>query len=177
MLLRRHSARRIRFSALREAVAAHGGREVRTVGEGLMVVFTSARSAVDAAVEMQHRVRRDMAPDAEPIGLRVGIATGDADIGEDDFAGRPVEEARQLCAAAAGGQVLVMESVRLLGGDAGGYDLVPAGEITLKGRSEPLAVSEVRYSSEQTVGARPDRRSTPGAACDRTGRALRATTS
>ena len=47
-------ARRARhFAVLREVVAAHEGREVKSTGDGLMVTFTSAVAAVRCAVAMQ----------------------------------------------------------------------------------------------------------------------------
>ena len=42
---------------LRKAVAAHDGREIKTRGDGVMVVFGSARDAVACAVSMQQAVR------------------------------------------------------------------------------------------------------------------------
>src|SRR5258706_16312573 len=41
------------FNALRRAVAKHGGTEVKTTGDGLMLRFDSAASAIACAVAMQ----------------------------------------------------------------------------------------------------------------------------
>ena len=49
-------ARQDHVRALRHAVEITGGREVKNVGDGLMVAFTSAASAVRCGVEMQRRV-------------------------------------------------------------------------------------------------------------------------
>jgi class 3 adenylate cyclase len=45
--------RREHFAVLRRAVAAHGGRVVKSIGDGLMVAFPSAVAAVSCAIEMQ----------------------------------------------------------------------------------------------------------------------------
>jgi len=50
--------RRTHFRLLRDAVAAHGGAEVKNLGDGLMVVFASAVDAVGCAVTMQQAVHR-----------------------------------------------------------------------------------------------------------------------
>jgi class 3 adenylate cyclase len=47
------AVRRSHFTALRAAVAQHGGREVKSTGEGVMVAFTSTVAALRCAVEMQ----------------------------------------------------------------------------------------------------------------------------
>ena len=52
-------ARRARhFAALREVVAEHGGREVKSTGDGLMVAFASAVAAVRCAVAHAARDHR-----------------------------------------------------------------------------------------------------------------------
>src|SRR3954447_26260125 len=50
--------RRRHFDALRRAIADHDGREVKSTGDGLMVVFASAVAAVRCAVDMQQATTR-----------------------------------------------------------------------------------------------------------------------
>src|SRR4051812_35889040 len=73
------------FAALREAVAAHGGREVKSPGDGIMVAFASAVAAVRCAVDMQ---RASSAVDGPP--LRVGIDAGEPIPDGEDLYGTPV---------------------------------------------------------------------------------------
>jgi class 3 adenylate cyclase len=75
--------RQAHFTLLRRAVGA-AGREVKNLGDGLMVVFASASTGVEVAVAMQQAVARTQSPDGQPIGLRVGLAVGDADADADD---------------------------------------------------------------------------------------------
>ena len=83
-LLTRHgpeamdAMRREHFDVLRRALGDRG-REVKNVGDGLMVVFPSASVAADVAVAMQQAVARTTAPTGEALGLRVGMAVGDAE--------------------------------------------------------------------------------------------------
>jgi Adenylate and Guanylate cyclase catalytic domain len=75
--------RRDHFGMLREAIAAHGGREVKNLGDGLMVVFGSLSAGVDAAVDMQQRVEwRNRGAD-EALSIRVGLSHGEADSNHD----------------------------------------------------------------------------------------------
>src|SRR3954447_16788437 len=60
--------RRRHFAALREAIAAHGGQEIKSTGDGLMVVFPSAVAAVRCAVDMQ----RATAGAADGLAVRCG---------------------------------------------------------------------------------------------------------
>jgi class 3 adenylate cyclase len=89
---------------LKEALAVHGGREEKWLGDGVMTVFASAADAVRCAVTMQQTARRRAA--GERLGLRVGLHVGEALREESDWFGTPVVVARRLCDRAAAGQIL-----------------------------------------------------------------------
>jgi class 3 adenylate cyclase/DNA-binding CsgD family transcriptional regulator len=136
--------RREHLTTLRIPVAAHGGREVKSVGDGLMVAFPSSTAAVHCAIEMQQRIAASDEPDMP--GLRVGIASGDADVEGQDYFGRPVIEASRLCDAAEAGQVLMTDVVRVLTGSRTTVELVEVGALDLKGFSEPVVTYEARWT-------------------------------
>jgi class 3 adenylate cyclase len=127
-LLRRH------FALLRTAVADHHGHEIKSLGDGLMVVFEGVPDAVACAAAMQAAV----AGESEPVGLRIGIHAGRPVQDENDYFGTPVIIARRLCDAAAPGQTLVSETVSQLVAER---EFEALGGITLKGLSEPMAAS------------------------------------
>ena len=133
--------RRAHFSLLRGAIAAHRGREVKNLGDGLMVAFSSAREAVACAAAMQ------MAVSAHPdrLELRVGIDAGEPIHENGDLFGTPVVVARRLCDAAAGGQVLVSDVVRMLSGRRLSVPLEALGPMQLKGLDEPVVAHAVRW--------------------------------
>ena len=135
-----HELRRRHFALLRAAVREHGGREVKSLGDGLMVAFDRAPAAVACAQAMQHAVEAC----EDPLGLRIGIAAGEAVREGDDYFGRPVIVARRLCDAARGGDVLVSESLRELVSGPAARRLEPLGPIALKGLREPIAASVLR---------------------------------
>jgi class 3 adenylate cyclase len=135
-----HDLRRRHFVLLRRAVRDHGGHEVKSLGDGLMVVFESPRAALECAASMQSAVAA--CPDR--LRLRVGIASGETIREDDDYFGRPVIVARRLCDAARGGDVLVSESTRERLGSSPGHELEPLEPLVLKGLSEPVAASTLR---------------------------------
>jgi class 3 adenylate cyclase len=132
------------FALLRDAVRAAGGEEVKSTGDGLMVVFRGASAAVACAVAIQQRMERRNRAAAEPLAIRVGIALGDATCEDGDYFGMPVVEAARLCDQAAGGQILATELVRLIGG-RDGHAFSSVGELTLRGLPRPVAAHEVNW--------------------------------
>jgi class 3 adenylate cyclase/tetratricopeptide (TPR) repeat protein len=143
------------FSALREAVVATGGREVKNTGDGLMVVFSSAVNALRCGVRMQRGIAQCSARTGYPIALRAGASIGEAEqTDDDDYYGLPVIEAARLCAAADADQILISEVLRTIVGSRGRisenapvanerFELVPLRAMRLKGFDEAIRVFEV----------------------------------
>ena len=94
---------------LHEAVEAHGGNEVKWLGDGLMVAFDSTRDAVNCAIAMQQSSRRPTA--GERLEIRAGINVGEVRLDDSDYFGTPVVVARRLCDRAAGGQIFASDIV------------------------------------------------------------------
>src|SRR3954451_11507111 len=141
--------RRDHFSDLRGAIAETGGREVKTIGDAVMVTYPSAADALAGAVAMQRAVaRRNRRSDGTKLAMRVGISAGDATFEDDDWFGTPVIEASRLCAAADGGQILASDLVRSLAGSRSGSELRPLEARQLKGLLEPIALCEVRWDED-----------------------------
>ena len=132
-----HAVRRRHFALLRRAVEEHRGREVKSLGDGLMVAFADARPAVECGLSMQRAVTAA----EDPLQLRVGIASGEAVREDDDYFGRPVIVARRLCDAARPGHLLVSEPPpeKIAGSTAD-----PVESLELKGLSQPVEASAVR---------------------------------
>jgi len=139
--------RRDHFDQLRRAVAATGGREVKTIGDAMMVSYSSASDAIAGAVAIQQRVHAsNVGAGALPVEMRVGISAGDASFeDDDDWFGTPVVEAARLCAAASGGQILTTELVRVLAGSRVGHSLQSVGEIEGKGLAAPMSACEAQW--------------------------------
>lgn len=138
--------RREHFALLREIVASHDGREVKNLGDGLMVVFQAASRALAAGARMQQVFdARNRRGTGERLEIRVGVSAGEADTDDTDFFGNPVVEAARLCAIAEGGQVLTTEMVRSFVAGRGAHEFVALGDRELKGFATSVAVLEVAW--------------------------------
>ena len=137
--------RRAHFDILEREVGAHDGVVVKSTGDGVMATFGSASDAVSGAVAIQGAVAAARRSRPDGLEIRIGASAGDAAEEAGDWYGTPVNEAARLCGAAASGQILVSEVVRLLAGTRGGHEFVPVGALELKGLPEPVVASEVRW--------------------------------
>jgi class 3 adenylate cyclase/pimeloyl-ACP methyl ester carboxylesterase len=139
--------RRSHYRLLRDAVTARGGQEVKTLGDGFMVVFPSAVDAVACAVAVQQGVfaYNEREGGDSPLGLRTGLEAGEPIRDEGDYFGMPVVVAKRLCDSASGGQIIVSDVVRNLVGSKGDYTFHDLGPRSLKGISDPVTVYDVAW--------------------------------
>jgi predicted ATPase/class 3 adenylate cyclase len=99
---------------LRRAIAAHSGAEVSTEGDAFFAVFPSPLGAVSAAVNAQRELAATEWPDDRALLVRMGLHTGEGELGGDNYVGVDVHRAARIAAAGHGGQVLLSESTRAL---------------------------------------------------------------
>jgi predicted ATPase/class 3 adenylate cyclase len=94
---------------LREAVAAHGGRIVKTTGDGCHAAFSSAVDGVAAALDAQRVLAGEAWESIRPeiIRVRMGVYTGEAEARAGDYYGPALNRAARLMSVGNGGQVLV----------------------------------------------------------------------
>ncbi len=102
------------FADLRGIIEAQGGQFVKSLGDGTMSSFSSARAALGAA----RMVQADMAAQtSEPrLSLRIGIHTGDVVQSDDDFFGTVVNKSARITALADPGAILVSDVTRAMVG-------------------------------------------------------------
>jgi class 3 adenylate cyclase/tetratricopeptide (TPR) repeat protein len=140
------------FGLLRGALERTGGREVKNLGDGLMVVFASAAQALTCGVEMQQALAVRNQRSQEPLGVRIGVSLGDTTVEDGDHFGEPVVQAARLCAAADGEQIVVSDLVRQIGGARDGHRFRSLGGLQLKGLPEPVEAFELEW--EPAAGGR-----------------------
>jgi class 3 adenylate cyclase len=127
-----NSVRREHFGLLRAAIDAAGGHEVKNLGDGLMVAFTSLSRALACAVAIQQGIERhNRRGTSVSLSIRIGLSTGEATEDQGDFFGEPVIEAARLCASAAGGQILATDTVKVLAGRHATQEFVSVGDLPL----------------------------------------------
>jgi adenylate cyclase len=114
--------------------AAHGGKVIKWLGDGVMFQYQRPDSAVLAALEMVDGVRETGLPPAH-----VGVHAGPVLFQEGDYFGRTVNAAARIAEYARQGEVLVSrEVVETM--DGSGLVFSEIGEVQLKGLAGPLAL-------------------------------------
>jgi class 3 adenylate cyclase len=121
---------------LRRELEKFRGREVKTLGDGVLATFDGPARAVRCATSMVESVR------SLDLQLRGGVHTGEVETKGDDIGGIAVHIAARIAALAQGGQVLVSSTVRDL---VAGSNLrfIDQGARTLKGIPEEVRLYAV----------------------------------
>jgi YVTN family beta-propeller protein len=121
-------------------VAAHGGRDVRSTGDGFLVFFDSARAAVSCALSIQ----RELAEREEAVRVRIGINAGEVLEGEGDRFGAAINLASRVMDRAQGGEILMTDTVHHLVGTMAGASFRDRGRVALKGFPERQRLYAIR---------------------------------
>jgi predicted ATPase len=121
-----------------KAIEAHGGFMFKHTGDGVCAAFASPRSAVDAAVAVQLQLE---------LPVRMGLATGEAELRGADYFGVVLNRAARVMAAGHGGQILLADSTA---GLLSGVDLVDLGQRRLRDVPMPVGLFQVRAAGLDT---------------------------
>ena len=116
---------------LSRVIEAHAGWLFKHTGDGVCAAFASPRSAVDAAVAAQRALE---------LPVRMGIATGEAELRGTDYFGVVLNRAARVMAAGHGGQVLLVDSTASL---LAGVELLDLGQRRLRDLSTAVGVFQV----------------------------------
>src|ERR1700761_5997112 len=119
-------------AVLRSAIERHGGWSFKHTGDGVCAAFASPRSAVDAAVVAQRELQ---------LPVRMGMATGEAELRDSDYFGTVLNRAARVMATGHGGQILLADSTAIL---LSGVDLMDLGSRRLRDVPTPVGVFQVR---------------------------------
>ena len=152
-----HRILRSHEEVVRRCVAAHEGREVKALGDGFMVVFSSPRKALECAVAIELGLgERNLDAPGEEVQVRIGINTGEVVIEGDDVYGQAVNAAARIASRAKGGEILISEIVRQLVGSGPEFVFADRGRCRLKGFPDRWHLFALVY--EGTAGAPPGSR-------------------
>jgi predicted ATPase len=119
---------------LRSAIEAHGGFLFKHTGDGVCAAFSSPKAAVDAAIGAQRALE---------LPVRMGLATGEAELRDGDYFGAVLNRAARVMAAGHGGQILLTDSTA---GLLSGVELIDLGPRRL--RDLPTAVQVFQVKAE-----------------------------
>ena len=134
-----------RFAVLcRLIVSQHSGEVVELRGDEALAVFSSPRSALLAAVELQGRFREELAADPTlPLRVGMGIDTGEVVPIQGGYRGRALNLAARLCSLAGHGEVFSSAEVVQQAERIEGLAYIERGRVQLKGFPEPIRVIHV----------------------------------
>lgn len=136
-------------SMILSAVERHGGRVIKTIGDGTLATFDDCGEAVRAAIEMQREISAMNAlrkPD-EQTGIRIGVHYGTSIVKSNDVFGDAVNVASRVESVALPGQIVVSDQVRQHIEPAG-FKPSELGRFNLKGKAEEQVLFEVPWKEE-----------------------------
>jgi DNA-binding NarL/FixJ family response regulator len=115
---------------VRNELAAHGGREIKTTGDGFLALFDAPARAIRCAVAIRDRLR------TLGIDVRIGLHSGEVELRGNDVGGIAVNIGARVAASGSGGEVMVSNTVReLVAGSGIGFE--DRGDQELRGVPEP----------------------------------------
>lgn len=144
------------------AIARHGGRIVKTMGDGLLVEFVSPVEAVRCAAELQldMAAREAALPEDRRIRFRIGVNLGDVVAEDGDVLGDGVNVAARLEALADVGGICISRSVRDQVRDRLPVSFEDLGEQRVRNIARPIRCYRVRFDTytAEAASEAPDRR-------------------
>src|SRR5215471_9030736 len=143
-------------------VAKHGGRIVKTTGDGVLLEFASVVDAVECAVAMQAAMaeRNKGVPEDRRMLFRIGINLGDILIEGEDILGDGVNIAARLEGIAEPGGICISSSAYDQVRGKVGVEFVDLGEQNLKNIDRPVRAYAV--VGDGPSAARRAERARPG---------------
>jgi class 3 adenylate cyclase len=130
---------------VRESLGAHGGREVKHTGDGILSSFSHVSKAVDSAIKIQLDFGEPRRPESDDGRVRIGISAGEPVDRHQDLFGAVVNLASRICGHAGPGQILVSSAVRELSvGKPTSFQ--DQGPIALKGFDDPIRLFDIPLS-------------------------------
>ena len=131
---------------IRAELERHDGYEVKSQGDGFMLAFASARSAIHCAIAIQRELAtfREQNPD-QPLHVRIGLHAGEVIRDRDDFFGKNVILAARIGARATGGVILVSSLLRQIVASSGDFEFGPELKTELKGLKGQHRLAEVLW--------------------------------
>lgn len=131
----------------------HGGLVIKTLGDGVMLMFRQRQAALTAVVDLQRQHVKAIAlqPSVNHLPIRVGIATGSIEIVDSDCFGDAVNVASRLCDLAGPNQIWASANVVVGLKELPGVSYRMLGPISIRGRVEPCAVHQIEWREEEST--------------------------
>jgi adenylate cyclase len=132
---------------LRSVLPKHRGFEIKTIGDGFLVEFSSALAAVLCGIEIQEVIakRNSANPPQGIFQVRIGIHAGDVVRRDDDVIGDGVNIAARIEPLAGAGGICISQQVFDQVENRVAKSLKRMGQVKLKNMMRPLEVYWVGY--------------------------------
>ena len=128
-------------------------RVVKELGDGLMLWFPEACSALEACVTLRQRFEQELEPSMLPLWVRIGMHWGQSVRRGDDLIGHSVNVAARIVDVAGPGELLVSEqAVREVDGRVRELALEELAPVVMKGIPEPVRLYRVTRAGEASNG-------------------------
>jgi adenylate cyclase len=143
-----------RIERLEPALAHHGGRLIKLIGDGALAEFASVVDALNAAIEFQRAMSRANLDrrDDERIAFRIGVHIGDVIIDGDDLYGDGMNIAARLEGQAPPGGILISGNARDAVVNRVSAEFRDLGSLTLKNIERPVQAFQVIFDHEERQG-------------------------
>jgi adenylate cyclase len=132
---------------------SHGGRIVKTMGDGVLLEFPSVVAAVECAIAIQKLIaeRNADAPDDKRILYRMGVHIGDVIVDGEDILGDGVNIAARLEGIAKPGSICLSEDAYRQVRDKIKTGFADLGEKALKNIARPVRVYQVSLRASRAT--------------------------
>ncbi len=137
-------------SMIRRMVEKHGGRVIKTIGDGSMAVFDDCSQAVAAAVEMQATLAdmNTLRTPEEQASIRIGLHYGTGIVKSNDVFGDVVNVASRVESVAVAGQIVISDELHDQISSLG-FRTAELGRFALKGKSNEKTLYEILWQEEE----------------------------
>jgi len=127
-----------------------GGKVIKLLGDGVLVVFDDSKKAVDTVIELQRKYQVELSqmPTNAYMPLRIGVARGGVEFVDDDCYGDAVNIASRLSELTGAHQIWVNRDAIEAGFTAPEERFRSLGPIHIRGRAEPCTVYQVEWQED-----------------------------
>ena len=138
---------------VRAALTTYHGKEVKHTGDGIMASFANTANGVSAAIYIQQKISEDNANSPEfPLGVKIGINTGEPIVEDNDLFGTTVQLAARIVDKAGTNEIFVSETVKgICQGKS--FQFTNRGTRELKGFKDPITIYQAMWKVDDSQTA------------------------
>jgi predicted ATPase/class 3 adenylate cyclase len=134
-------------SILKEIIESNHGYIIKTTGDGVHTVFTTAIDAINASIVAQRNLHSafDQSSASFALKVRMGVHTGEAELRDNDYYGQTLNRAARIMSAGHGGQILISDITAQVAREhiSAEITFLDLGEHHLKGLSQTEKIYQV----------------------------------